>query len=59
MITKSPYENADFMAEYTKNSMTRDSPQMRSMCAAVKEADTFVVLGYSERDKGSSYISQV
>ncbi len=59
MITKSPYENSDFMAEYAKNSMTRDSPQMRSICAAVKESGMFVVLGYSERDKGSLYISQV
>lgn len=40
------------------NSMVRDSTEMERICAAVKDAGMFVVLGYSERDGGSLYISQ-
>lgn len=32
---------------------------MKRICDAVKRAGIFVVLGYSERDNGSMYISQV
>ncbi|ODM22539.1 hypothetical protein SI65_00127 [Aspergillus cristatus] len=58
MYAKSPFENGSFMLEYMQNSMSRDSPQMARICAAVKRAGLFVVLGYSERDKCSMYISQ-
>ncbi|OJJ82676.1 carbon-nitrogen hydrolase family protein [Aspergillus glaucus CBS 516.65] len=58
MYAKSPFENGGFMLEYMQNSMARDSPQMSRICAAVKKAGIFVVLGYSERDKCSMYISQ-
>lgn len=47
------------MDEYFRNSMEKDSDEMRRICAAVKEAGIFVVLGYSERFKGTLYISQV
>jgi nitrilase len=56
---QSPIDNAAFMDEYHRNSMERDSPEMRRICAAVKEAGVFVVLGYSERHRGTLYISQV
>lgn len=59
MYAKSPFDNSGFMLEYMQNSMSRDSPQMARICAAVKKASLFVVLGYSERDKCSMYISQV
>ncbi|CAN8105503.1 unnamed protein product [Discula destructiva] len=55
---KSPTENADFMDEYFRNSLVRDSDEMRRICAAVKEAGVFVVLGYSERYKNTLYIAQ-
>lgn len=47
------------MDEYFNNSLARDSDEMRRICAAVKEAGVFVVLGYSERYKGTLYIAQV
>jgi nitrilase len=40
------------------NSMRRDFPEMDRVKAACKEADVYVVLGYSERDAGSIYIAQ-
>ncbi|KAL2201770.1 aliphatic nitrilase [Sarocladium strictum] len=56
--SQSPTGNAGLMDEYFNNSMERDSDQMRRICAAVKEAGVFVVLGYSERYKGTLYIAQ-
>lgn len=50
---------AGFMDEYYRNSLVRDSPQMDRIRAAVKKAGMFVVLGYSERCRGSLYIAQV
>jgi nitrilase len=38
--------------------MRRDSPEMDRVKAACKEADVYVVLGYSERDAVSIYIAQ-
>ncbi|KIW64967.1 hypothetical protein PV04_07261 [Phialophora macrospora] len=58
MYAKSPYDNGPFMDEYLHNSLARDSLEMKRICAAVKEAGLFCVLGYSERDKHSLYISQ-
>ena len=40
------------------NSLSRDSPEMESILAAVKAAGIFVVLGYSERDGASLYMAQ-
>jgi uncharacterized protein YaeQ len=41
------------------SSLERDSPEMRRIQKACKEHSIFVVLGYSEKDMGSLYISQV
>jgi nitrilase len=40
------------------NSLSRSSPEMASILAAVKAAGIFVVLGYSEREGGSIYMAQ-
>ncbi|TFK54302.1 carbon-nitrogen hydrolase [Heliocybe sulcata] len=50
--------NVPFTTEYMQNSMCRDSPEMQRIKDACKEADVFAVVGYSERDGGSIYISQ-
>lgn len=55
----SPTENAPWINEYFKNSLERESPEMDQIRAAVREAGVFVVLGYSERYKGTLYIAQV
>lgn len=47
------------MDEYYHNSLSRESEQMDRIRATVRDAGIFVVLGYSERDRGSLYISQV
>ncbi|PPJ57739.1 hypothetical protein CBER1_00023 [Cercospora berteroae] len=51
-------ECAGFMDEYYMNSLERESPQMDRIRAAVAKAGMFVVLGYSERYRGSCYIAQ-
>jgi predicted amidohydrolase len=51
-------QNTEFFQQYIQNSMPRDGPEMARICEAVKEAGIFVVLGYSERDGGSLYITQ-
>ncbi|KAF2210007.1 hypothetical protein CERZMDRAFT_113688 [Cercospora zeae-maydis SCOH1-5] len=51
-------ECAGFMDEYYMNSLERESPQMDRIRAAVAKAGMFVVLGYSERCRGSYYIAQ-
>lgn len=56
---KSPTDNAKFMNEYFHNSMERESPEMDRIRAAVKDAGVFVVMGYSERYRGTLYIAQV
>lgn len=58
MWTSSVIENTHIIHEYMKNSMERDSDQMRRIQAAVKRAGMFVVLGFSERDGGSLYMGQ-
>lgn len=47
------------MDEYFRNSLERESDEMRRIQAAVKKAGMFVVLGYSERYQGTLYIAQV
>ncbi|RBR17376.1 hypothetical protein FVER53590_11865 [Fusarium verticillioides] len=54
----SPTENAPWINEYFKNSMEKESPEMDQIRAAVREAGVFVVLGYSERYRGTLYIAQ-
>ncbi|KAK9489344.1 carbon-nitrogen hydrolase [Lipomyces doorenjongii] len=56
--TRSVVESTELMHDYMANSMSRTSPEMARICAAVKEAGIFVVLGYSERDGASLYIAQ-
>lgn len=46
------------MNEYFDNSMERESEEMDRIRAAVREAGVFVVLGYSERYRGTLYIAQ-
>ncbi|KAJ5798341.1 nitrilase [Penicillium pulvis] len=58
MWANSPVENAAFMDEYFRNSLPKESEQMDRIRAAVREAGMFVVLGYSERYRGSIYIAQ-
>ncbi|KAF2793030.1 carbon-nitrogen hydrolase [Melanomma pulvis-pyrius CBS 109.77] len=55
---KSPVDNAVFMDEYFRNSLVKESDEMDRICAAVREAGIFVVLGYSERFNGTLYIAQ-
>jgi hypothetical protein len=52
-------ESAPKLEEYLANSMRRDSPEMDTIREAAKKAGTCVILGYSERDGGSIYISNV
>lgn len=59
MFTTSALDNGPFMDEYFHNSLAVDSDEMRRIQAAVKENGTFCVLGFSERYRGSLYISQV
>lgn len=51
-------ENVDYVQKYMKNSLRKNSPEMDRIREAVKDAGIFVVLGYSERDGDSLYISQ-
>ncbi|EOD47008.1 putative aliphatic nitrilase protein [Neofusicoccum parvum] len=50
--------NVEFMDEYFQNSMARESDEMDRIRAAVREAGIFVVLGYSERYRGTLFIAQ-
>ncbi|KAM5347673.1 hypothetical protein ACJ41O_007497 [Fusarium nematophilum] len=50
--------NAPFMNEYFHNSLERESEEMEQIKTAAREAGVFVVLGYSERYRGSLYIAQ-
>ncbi|KAH7239566.1 hypothetical protein MRS44_015075 [Fusarium solani] len=54
----SPTDNAPYMNEYFQNSLERESPEMDRIRDAVREAGVFIVLGYSERYKGTLYIAQ-
>ncbi|RDW87944.1 putative aliphatic nitrilase protein [Coleophoma crateriformis] len=54
----SPVDNAKFMDEYFRNSLVKESDEMERICAAVREAGIFVVLGYSERFNGTLFIAQ-
>lgn len=43
---------------YIKNSLSYDSPEMKTICDAARTANIAVVLGFSENDHNSLYISQ-
>ncbi|KAG0683271.1 hypothetical protein C6P40_002131 [Pichia californica] len=51
---------ADFdrNVQYHKNSLSYDSPEFKSIIETIKKYPIHVVLGFSERDNGSLYISQ-
>jgi nitrilase len=50
--------NVEMIHSYMANSLKKDSPEMRRIQSAIKEAGMFVVLGYSERDGASLYMAQ-
>ncbi|KOS20856.1 Aliphatic nitrilase [Escovopsis weberi] len=56
--TLSPLQQGGWVPEYVANSMSRDGPEMARIQAAAKKANMTVVLGYSEREGTSLYISQ-
>lgn len=43
---------------YNENSLEIDSDEFRSICAAARENNIFVCFGFSERHRGTLYISQ-
>lgn len=58
-IWTEPYlPNAPMLHEYMANSLIKNSAEMDQIREAVKKAGIFIVLGYSERDGDSLYISQ-
>lgn len=56
--TKSVPENTGLIHTYMANSLSKVSPEMDRIRAAVKKAGIVVVLGFSERDGASLYIAQ-
>ena len=44
--------------KYIKNSLSYDSPEMDRICTTARTANIAVVLGFSENDHNSLYISQ-
>ena len=53
-----PADGLRYVQRYHENSLTLDSPQLKKLCDAARDNDIFVVMGASERDMGSLYISQ-
>jgi len=53
-----PAESLALFPRYHDNSMAVDSPQMRRLQNSVKRAGVTVVMGFSERDRGSRYMAQ-
>lgn len=54
-----PAWGMQFIPPYHENSMTVDSPQMKKLCEAAKKNNVMLVMGYSEKNAGSRYMSQV
>ncbi len=54
----SPIGGLRFVQQYHENSLRKDSPQLQKLCDAARDNGLFVVMGASERDGGSLYISQ-
>ncbi|KXH59218.1 hypothetical protein CSAL01_11774 [Colletotrichum salicis] len=50
--------DVDLTKHYIKNSLKRDSPEMKRICATAAENNIQVHLGYSENDDDSLYIAQ-
>ena len=55
---ESPIGGLRFVQQYHENSLRKDSPQLQKLCDVARENHIFVVMGASERDGGSLYISQ-
>lgn len=55
---ESPIGGLRFVQQYHENSLGKDSPQVQRLCDAARSNDIMVVMGASERDGGSLYISQ-
>lgn len=53
-----PVDGLRFVRQYHENSLRKDSSQLQRLCGAARDNDIFVVMGASERDGGSLYISQ-
>lgn len=51
-------KNPGMIHAYMANSLSRTSPEMDRIKSAVKDANVFAVLGYSERDGVSLYMAQ-
>ncbi|MDS7932891.1 carbon-nitrogen hydrolase family protein [Acinetobacter sp. V91_7] len=54
----SPAANMPLVYQYHQNSLTLDSGHAQKITDAAKQYNIFVVLGFSEKDHGSLYISQ-
>ncbi len=54
-----PAEGIPFIPAYHENSMELDSPQMKRLQKAAAKNKITLVMGYSEREGGSRYMSQV
>lgn len=52
------YEQAPFVARYHANSPSADGPEMRRIREAARRGGITVVVGFSEKDAGSLYMSQ-
>ncbi|WP_049732780.1 carbon-nitrogen hydrolase family protein [Rhizobium ecuadorense] len=53
-----PIEAIPFIPRYHENSMAVDSPQMRRLQRIAQKHEITMVMGFSERDGGSRYMSQ-
>ncbi|KAJ7060187.1 putative nitrilase [Mycena amicta] len=51
--------NPEFLAKYRENSLSVQSDEFKEILAATKEAGIWVVLGFTEREGGSTYGGQV
>lgn len=54
----SPAWGFQFVAKYHENSLSIDSPQFERIFSAAKEYNINVVIGFSEKDNGTLYLSQ-
>ncbi|MCX2195118.1 carbon-nitrogen hydrolase family protein [Pantoea agglomerans] len=54
----SPAQNMPLVYQYHQNSLVLDSTQAKRIADAAQQNNIIVVLGFSERDHGSLYISQ-
>lgn len=53
-----PADGMQFIPRYHENSMELRSPEMRRLQAIARKYEVTLVMGYSERDGGSRYMSQ-